>query len=187
MGQLLHDYADAVKVGLRLLLLRPGPVDVSVEARYAGYAVDDAAALQVPHLDDARDVPLLHQVVAVRGYPGLGQEAVELRHRGLAVIDVEIRTVVGTVVRYLDMTGETHLVIVPGHHAVPVVEHEGDLREPGLAPGLAPIEDQVGELPCADRLGALRTQDEQDGIRDVGLPGTVRPRHGSVPIHQRHC
>ena len=186
VGQLLHDDADPLEIGLGLGPLDPGLVYVGVEARDPGDPVDDPAPLQIPHLDDAGDVPLLHEIVSVRGDARLGEQRIELGHGGLAVVDVEVRAVIGAVVGQLDVTGEADDVVVPGHETVGVVEDQGHLGEPRLRLGLAAVEDEVGELPRADRLGTLGSEDEKDRIGDVRFPGSVGTRDRRVPLHQRN-
>ena len=125
--ELLGDYGDAVQVRLGLGPLRTCLVDVGIEAGDTGYRIEDAAPLVVTHLDDTGDVTLLDQVVSVGTDPGLRQKAVELGHRGLAVVNEEIGAVVLTVVGHLDVTGEPDGVIIPGHKPVRVVEDQRDL------------------------------------------------------------
>jgi hypothetical protein len=71
-------YPLYVRLGLRLLL--SGVFEIRVETGYPGYAVQYAAPLEVSHLDYARDVALLHQVVPFRGYSRSCEKVVELRH-----------------------------------------------------------------------------------------------------------
>ena len=88
--QSFDDDVDPLQIGpcLRLLLL--GLAYIRIETGDTGYAVEDAPPLGVAHLDDVRDISLLHEVVSFRTDPCLGEEVIELRESGFLVVDVEI-------------------------------------------------------------------------------------------------
>src|SRR5207245_2507867 len=81
---LIEDDSDALEVLLRLPALAFRLRDVVVELRNPGDVVEDAPAFDGGHRDDLLEVPLLHEVVALRRDPGVGQEGVELGEGWLA-------------------------------------------------------------------------------------------------------
>jgi hypothetical protein len=100
----------------------------------------------------------------------VGEQAVELAERGRLAVDVEVGVViVGVVLREADDAGQRDLFGVDGDDPVDVVEHEGDAAHVRGLPLLAAVEDEVRELPGADRLVRLRAENEQNGVADVGL------------------
>ena len=163
------DDVYALQIGGRLGPLPLRLVYVRIETGDAGYPVQDASPLDVAHLDDVRDVPLLHDVVPVGAYPRLGEEGVELGEGGFLVVDEEIRCVVGTVLGELDVTRQYDRVVIPGHDTVAVVEHQRDLHELGLRLGGPAVEDEVRDPARPHRLGAPGPQYEKDGVRYVRL------------------
>ena len=183
---LVEDDPDSLEVVLRLLALPFGLADVIVELRDARDVVENPPAFHGGHGDDPLDVPLLDQVVAFRRDPRVGQERVELGQGGLSVVDVEVR-IVPAIDGWAeaDVAGELDLVRLDGDLAVRVVEDQADLAFVGAVLVLAAVPDEVRQLAGADRLRALRAEDEQDRVRDVALPGAVRARDRRVPLEER--
>ena len=183
-GKFLGDDAYAVQVHLGLGPLPAGLLDIGIETGDTGDAVEDAPPLDVTHLDYAGDVALLNEVVPICTDPRLGEQAVELRHGGLALVDVEMRTVIRTVVGQLHMTRELDDIVIPGHEAVRIVEDKGDTHVRCLVLRPSPIEDQVREFPGTYCLGALGTQHEKDGIGNIRLTGSIGSGDCSITFHQ---
>src|SRR5207237_4148526 len=182
---LVEDDPDSLEVVLRLLALPFGLADVIVELRDARDVVEDPPAFHGGHGDDPLDVPLLDQVVAFRRDPRVGQERVELGQGGLSVVDVEVR-IVPAIDGWAeaDVAGELDLVRLDGDLAVRVVEDQADLAFVGAVLVLAAVPDEVRQLAGADRLRALRAEDEQDRVRDVALPGAVRARDRRISLEE---
>src|SRR5213594_3425032 len=183
---LVEDDPDALEVLFRLAALAFRLRDVVVELRDPRDVVEDASAFDGGHRDDLLDVPLLHEVVAFRRDPGVGEEGVELRQRGLSVVDVEVRVVAALHGwAEADVPSELDLVRLDGNLAVRVVEEQADLRGVGPLLVLPAVPDEVGQLSGADRLRALRPEDEQDRVGDVALARAVRTRDRRVSLEER--
>ena len=190
--QLLLDFVeddlDPSEVLLGLGPLRAGLGDVIVELGDPRDVVQDPPALRVRCLDDPLDVPLLHEVVALGTDACVCQEAVELVEGRLPVVHVEIRVVpVRNRLRKGDVPSELDLVGLDRDPSIRVVEDEGHLAVGGALLVLPAVPDEVGEALRADRLGALRAEDEENRVRDVRLPGPVRPGHRRVSLQEGHA
>jgi len=94
----------------------------------------------------------------------------------ISVVDVEVRVVSafhgGT---QADIAGELHLVGLDRDLPVRVVEDQTDLARVGALLVLPAVPDEVRQFSRADRLGALRAEDEQDRVRDVALAEPFGP------------
>src|SRR5205807_3016128 len=107
------------------------------------------------------------------------------RQGGLPVVDVEVRVVAALDGRaQADVPGELHLVRLDGDLAVRVVEDQADLTGVRALLVLGAVPDEVRQLARADRLRALRTQDEQDRVGDVAFPRAVRTRDRRVSLQE---
>src|SRR5216117_3575054 len=182
---LIEDDADPFEVLLGLLPLPFRLADVVVEFRDPRDIVEDPPAFDRGHRDDPLDVPLLDQVVAFRGDPGVGQEGVELREGGLTVVDVEVRVVTAVDGRaQAHVPGELYLVRLHRDLSIRVVEEQADLARVGPLLVFPAVPDEVRELAGANRLRTLRSEDEQDGVRNVALPRAVRPGDRREPLKE---
>src|SRR6266700_906096 len=182
---LLEDDPDSLEVLLRLPSLAFRLRDVVIELRDPGDVVQDESSVDGRHRDDLLQAPLLDEVVAFRGDAGVGEEGVELGEGGLPVVDVEVRVVAALDGRaQSDVAGELDLVRLDGDLPVPVVEEQADLAIVRGVLVLPAVPDQVRELAGADRLRALRPEDEQDRVRDVALSGSVRARDRRVALQE---
>ena len=115
----------------------------------------------------------------------MGQEGVELGERGLPVVDVEVRVVAAVDGRAQpDVAGELDLVRLDGNLPIGVVEEQAHLTIVRGVLVLPAVPDQVRKLAGADRLRALRPEDEQDRVRDIALPGPVRARDRRVALQE---
>ena len=75
----------------------------------------------------------------------------------------------------IDAAGDVHVAGVDGQLALAVVERERDFGGAERAAGGAAVEDDVGHLLAAERLGALRAEHPFDGVDDVRFAGAVGP------------
>src|SRR5207245_4029983 len=67
---------------------------------------------------------------------------------------------------------------------VRVVEEEAYLTRVGASLVLPAVPDQIRQFSGPDRLRALRSEDEQDRIRDVALAGAVRTCDRREPLEE---
>src|SRR5712692_3664540 len=185
---LVEDDPDSLEVFLRFLSLPLGLTDVVVELRDPRDVVQDPASFDRGHRDDPLDVPLLDEVVSFRRDARVGEEGIKLGEGGLPVVDVEVR-VVAAFDRgaQADIPRQLDLVRLDGDLAIRVVEDQADLTgiRALLVLGAAP--EEVRQLARADRLRALRTEDEQNRVRNVPLSGAVRTRDRRVPLEEGDC
>jgi hypothetical protein len=125
---------------------------------------------------------LLDQVVAVPREPGVREEAVDLGLSGPASVDVEVGVVAVRVRgREFHISGDLDLGRLHGEQVVLVVEGQRDLAFGGRLLRGATVEEQVGQAVRSERFRARRTEDEEDGVGDVGLPHAVRAGHAGEP------
>src|SRR5207247_8243890 len=116
----------------------------------------------------------------------LGDEVVDFVQVGLPFCEVDVRVVAALHGgAQADVPSELDLVRFEGNLPVRVFEYQTHLGRVGGVLVLSAIPDEVRQLARADRLRALRAQDEQDGVRDVAFPGTIRTRDGRVPLEER--
>src|SRR3990170_3845529 len=182
---LLEDDPDPLEVLLRLPSLAFCLGDVVIELRDPRDVVEDPPAVHVRHGDDLLDVPLLDEVVPLRGDPPVGEEAVELREGRLPVVDVEVGVVAALHGgAQADVSRELDLVRLDGDRPVRVVEQEADLAGSRAFPFLPAVPDEVRELARADRLRALRAEHEKDRVGDVALARAVRPRDRRIALEE---
>ena len=73
---------------------------------------------------------------------------------------------------------DAHVVPIHGQLLCAIGESDRDLCEPDRRPRLAAVENNVGHLVAAERLGRLFPQHPTDGIEHIGFAAAVRPNNG---------
>ena len=175
IGQAPNDHVGAVEA-VRCLLAS------GAQRAHAGRLLHEGSTLSRSCLDDAVDIVLHHDGVAVLGEPGPAEQSLEVAQPGAVAVDAEL----GVTLAARDAPAHRHLGILGWQAAILVVHHELHLGEShALTATAARVDDLVHAL-AAELAGVRLTERPAHGVDQVALAAAVRPDDRGDPRVEEH-